>query len=366
MNFYIDRDLHPLYMQLYRQLRDGIISGIFPYNSRLPSKRLLSEETGLSTITIEHAYALLCDEGYTQARERSGYYVIFRPADGFAASAPSTPADHVQIRDSDTDYPGFPVSVLSKTVRRVISERGDAILKKSPNPGCTELREAIKQYLTRNRGINVDIDRIIIGAGAEYLYRIIIELLGRDRLYAIESPSYEKLEQIYRASGAGYELLPLSGDGIDSDALTASKADVLHTTPYRSFPSGVTASASKRHEYIHWADRPGRFIIESDYGSEFSVASKPTEALFALSDRDNIIYLNTFSRTISPAIRIGYMLLPRSLVAPFYERLGFYSCTVPTLDQLVLSELISRGDLERHINRSRRQLRRELLPQHDK
>lgn len=366
MNFFIDKNLHPLYMQLYRQLRDGIISGDFPYNSKLPSKRLLSEETGLSTITIEHAYALLCDEGYTQARERSGYYVIFRPVDGFAASAPALPFISAQVRDKGEAYPGFPVSVLSKTVRRVVAERGDDILKKSPNSGCTELREAIKKYLARNRGINVDIDRIIIGSGAEYLYRILIELLGRDRLYAIESPSYEKLEQIYRASGAGYELLPLSGDGIDSDALIASKADVLHTTPYRSFPSGVTASASKRHEYIHWAQRPGRFIIESDYGSEFSVASKPTEALFALSDRDNIIYLNTFSRTISPAIRIGYMLLPRQLVSPFYEKLGFYSCPVPTLDQLVLSELISRGDLERHINRSRRLLRRELLSQHDK
>ena len=137
-------------------------------------------------------------------------------------------------------------------------------------------------------------------------------------------------------------------------------ADVLHTTPYRSFPSGVTASASKRYEYIRWSDKANRFIIESDYDSEFSVYVKPTETLFALSDKDNVIYLNTFSKTISPSLRVGYMVLPKRLVKPFNDRLGFYSCTVPTFEQFVLAELINNGDFERHINRERRNKRREM------
>lgn len=165
---------------------------------------------------------------------------------------------------------------------------------------------------------------------------------------------------MYRAAGVKYELLPLSDDGIDGAALSDSGADILHTTPYRSFPTGVTASASKRYEYICWAEKGGRFIVESDYDSEFSVSQKPADTLFALSEQDNVIYLNTFSKTISPSMRVGYMVLPKRLVKTFEERLGFYSCTVPTFEQLVLTELLNSGDFERHINRVRRAKRREL------
>ena len=232
-------------------------------------------------------------------------------------------------------------------------------MEKSPNAGCLELRETLRQYLARNRGIYADTEQIIIGSGAEYLYGLIVELLGRDKVYAIEDPSYEKLEQIYRAAGVSCQRLPLSVDGIDSAALNACHADVLHTTPYRSYPSGVTASASKRHEYIHWSNQAQRYIIESDHDSEFSVSSKPTETLFTLAKQDNVIYLNTFSKTISPALHVGYMVLPKKLVAPFAETLGFYSCTVPTFEQFVLAELLRSGDFERHINRVRRKKRKE-------
>lgn len=357
MNYAVNKQEGPAYLQLYRKLRDDIIAGAFPYNTRLPSKRLLADETGLSTVTVEHAYALLCDEGYACARERSGYFVAFRPNAGFAAAGerPVTPE-----RRAGASYPGFPVSVLSRTMRKVLTDCGDAILDKSPNAGCPELRGAIRRYLARNRGIRVDAGQIVVGSGAEYLYGLIVGLLGRERVYALESPSYEKIELIYRAAGARYELLPLAGDGIDSDALAASRADVLHTTPYRSFPSGVTASASKRHEYIRWSAHGGRFLIESDYGSEFSLSAQPMETLFVLSDHDNVIYLNTFSKTISSSMRVGYMVLPRQLVGPFQEKLGFYSSTVPTFEQLVLARLLDDGDFERHINRVRREKRREL------
>lgn len=359
MNYTVNRAERPVYLQIYRQIRDGITSGVFPFNSRLPSKRLLADELGVSTITVEHAYSLLCDEGYTESRERSGYYVIFSPTDGFASPAP-VPVLPKKERMPAAPYPEFPVSVLSKTMRRVLTEYYDVILDKSPNTGRTELRSAIRQYLLRNRGMNADTEQIVVGSGAEYLYTLIVGLLGKDKVFAVESPSYEKIGQIYAAAGVKYELLPLSEDGIDSGALSASAADVLHTTPYRSFPSGVTASASKRYEYILWADKAGRFIIESDYGSEFSVSAKPTETLFKLSDRDNVIYLNTFSKTISSSMRIGYMVIPKKLVGTFREKLGFYSCTVPTFEQLVLTELLNSGDFERHINRVRRNIRKEL------
>ena len=371
MKYVIDKANRPVYLQIYKQLRDDIIEGAFPYNSKLPSKRLLANEIGVSTITVEHAYALLCDEGYAEARERSGFIVIFRKTDGFASSNDSirpsaknsaNASSGMPPRSSSTisAYPEFSVSLLGKVMRKVLSDYQDVLLKKSPNAGCVELRDAIRHYLARNRGIHITLDQIVIGSGAEYLYGLIVALLGRDKVYALETPSYEKMEQIYLAAGVHYELLPLTENGIDSDALAATTADVLHTTPYRSFPSGITATASKRHEYIRWSNKTARFIIESDYGSEFCVSSQPMETLFSLSEHDNVIYLNTFSKTISPSMRIGYMVLPKQLVKPFQEKLGFYSCTVPSFEQYVLTELLNNGDFERHINRVRRNMRKEL------
>lgn len=357
MRYIIDKENRPVYLQLYKQIRDDIIAQNYKYNTKLPSKRSLAEETGVSTITVEHAYALLCDEGYVESRERSGFVVIFRKTDGFAATSSEHHTEHPGHR-VEHNYPDFPLSVISKTMRKVLTDHGDLLLEKSPNCGCTELRNAIRHYLARNRGIQVDVEQIIIGSGSEYLYGLIVELLGRNRIYAIESPSYKKIEQVYKATEITYDPLSLSHSGINSDALAATKASVLHTTPYRSYPSGVTATASKRHEYIRWSEKNDRYIIEDDFESEFSVSTKPTETLFALSNNDNVIYLNTFSKTISPSLRIGYMVLPRHLVKGFNEKLGFYSCTVPTFMQYVLTELINNGDFERHINRVRRRLRK--------
>ena len=358
MRYIVDKEKRPVYLQLYRQLREDIISEYYSYGGKLPSKRSLAEETGVSTITVEHAYALLCDEGYVEAKERSGYIVIFRKTDGFAASGDIQP-EHFTYHEAHT-YPEFPMSVLSKTMRKVLTEHADMAMERSPNAGCLELREAIRQYLARNRGIRVDVDQIIIGSGSEYLYRLIVELLGRNLVYAIEKPSYQKIEEVYRATEIEYDSLPLTNTGINSRALAKTKAHVLHTTPYRSYPSGVMATASKRHEYIRWAEKTGRYIIEDDFESEFSVSTKPTETLFALSEQDNVIYLNTFSMTISSSLRTGYMVLPKHLVEPFHQKLGFYSCTVPTFMQYVLTELIKNGDFERHINRVRRKKRKEL------
>ena len=357
MKYIIDKEKRPVYLQLYNQIRDDIVNDILHYDSKLPSIRSIAEDLEVSTITEEHAYSLLCDEGYVEPKERSGYIVCFRKTDGFASMAKSAHTYH-RAAETSNEYPVFPLSVLSKTMRRVLTDHGDLLLEKSPNYGCTELREAIKQYLARNRGITVGLEQIIIGSGSEYLYGLIIELLGRDRTYAIESPSYKKIEQVYKATEIRYASLPLIDSGIDSAALNNTYATVLHTTPYRSYPSGVTATASKLHEYVRWASKKNRYIIEDDFESEFSVSTKPTETLFALSPNDNVIYLNTFSKTISPSLRIGYMVLPKHLVTEYADKLGFYSCTVPTFMQYVLTELIDNGDFERHINRVRRYLRK--------
>ena len=359
MKYIIDKEKRPVYLQIYNLIRDDILNEILPFNSKLPSIRILAEELTISTITVEHAYALLCDEGYIEARERSGYFVIFRADDGFVSAPTSNiirrlqPSNHIE---TSTD---FPFSVLAKTMRKVISDAGEGMLERSPNLGTLELREAIRIYLAQNRGILADTEQIIIGSGSEHLYTLLVELLGRERIYAIESPSYKKIEQVYKASDVRLEKLPLTLDGIDSATLKNCSADILHISPYRSYPSGVTATASKRHEYLRWAEQGKRYIIEDDFESEFSVSRKPEETLFSHSLRDNVIYMNTFSKTVSPSFRIGYMVLPKALAKEYEEKLGFLSCTVPTYLQLVLAELITNGDFERHINRVRRLKRKQ-------
>ena len=314
MKYLIDENKKsPAYLQLYTQVRDDIIKGIYPHNSKLPSKRIISSDCGVSTVTVEHAYALLCDEGYIESREWSGYFVIFTTDSGFVSPSSKDVSFYVPqaVRSSSFD---FPFSVLAKTMRGVISDLGEGILERSPNLGCAELREAIRIYLAQSRGIIADTEQIIIGSGSEYLYTLLIELFGRNLKYAIESPSYKLIEQVYTAAEISLEKLPLGKDGIESNALQKCNADILHISPYRSYPSGVTATASKRHEYLAWAEKNNSYIIEDDFESEFSVSKKPVETLYSTTLRDNVLYMNTFSMTISPSLRVGYMVLPKSLV----------------------------------------------------
>ncbi|MBQ4093808.1 MAG: PLP-dependent aminotransferase family protein [Oscillospiraceae bacterium] len=356
MNYTVNKTGEFAYLQLYRALRQDITDGRLPYGSKLPSKRLLSEESGASIITVEHAYAILCDEGYAEARARSGYYVIYR--EGELAAPPvhteQPPRRQTALRSD------FPFSVLARTMRRVLSERGAEILQRSSSRGCEELRQALCAYLARSSGISVQPQQIVIGAGAEYLYSLVPQLLGREQVFALEQPGYPKIGQVYAAQGVNTVQLPLEADGIESAALWGCDAAVLHVTPFHSYPSGVTASASKRREYLRWAKQRGGYIVEDNYDSELTVSKKNEDTLFSQSEEGRVIYINTFSQTVSPALRVGYMVLPQSLVQRYRERLGFYACTVPVFEQLVLAALLQSGDFERHINRVRRARRKAL------
>ena len=350
------------YMQLYQRIRKEIIEGAWPHGSRLPSKRTLAAENGISVVTVEHAFSLLCDEGYAESRPRSGYYVTYRAGDLYAQPGAKAAAESSPVFAGEPDpgdaAPLFPYSVLSRAMRKVLALQGEKLLIKSPGSGLPELKDAISAYLMRSRGIRVSREQIIIGSGAEYLYGIVVQLLGHDCIYALEDPSYEKIRRVYEMNGVKTELLAMGNDGILSSALSASRAAVLHVTPYNSWPSRVTASASKRAEYIRWVQAREAYIVEDDYDSEFTLLSKPEDTLFSLEPDHRVLYLNTFSRTIAPSLRAGYLVLPPDLVPLYEEKMGFISCTVPVFEQYLLAELIEDGDFERHINRVRRQRRK--------
>lgn len=343
----------PAYIQIYNQLRQDIAEGLLPPGTRLPSKRFLAGELGVSVITVEHAYELLVDEGYAVSRQRSGYYVELG---GSAAALPIKRAALEDMSAALKPMEDFPFSVLAKTMRKTLSDYDRRILIKSPSCGCMELREAIAAYLGRSRGLNVKPEQIVVGSGAEYLYSLVVQLLGRERVFALEDPSYEKIRRVYEANGANCVMLKLGEDGILSSELQSCTALSLHVTPFHSYPSGVTASAAKRREYAVWALEREGYVIEDDYDSEFASLTGQIETIFSLAP-ERVIYLNTFSKILAPSMRTGFMVLPQPLLEEYQRRLGFYSCTVPVFDQYVLAEFINGGHMERYINRRRRKQR---------
>ena len=325
----------PKYYRLYTCIREDILRAELLPGQKLPSKRALAEHLHVSIATVSGAYEQLVDEGYLAAKPRSGYYVsaISRLPSGSAAQPRlrMLPADDAPAREA-SGY-GFRYSALTKLMREVIADCGTRLLEKPPHYGCAELRNAI----------------------AEYLYGLIVQLLGRERVYGLEDPGYEKIRQVYAANGAVCELLPMSDDGIRADALQRTDATVLHVTPFHSFPTGITTSAAKRSEYLAWAAGRDAILIEDDFDSEFSENKKPLQTLYSMDRRGCVIYINTFSHSLAPSMRMGYMVLPEALMARYREQLGFYSCSVPLFDQYVLARFISQGYFERHLNRLRRQ-----------
>ena len=347
----------PKYYQLYTAVREDILRGELRPGQKLPSRRALAEHLHVSVVTVSGAYEQLVDEGYLAAKPRSGYYV------SAISSLPQQTRQQTRLHllPADPAAPqaqsgyGFRYSALTKLMREVIADCGTKLLEKPPHYGCAELRNAIADYLLRYRGMLAQPDCIVVGSGAEYLYGLIVQLLGRERIYGLEDPGYEKVRQVYAANGAVCELLPMSNDGIDAGALTQARASVLHITPFHSFPTGITTSAAKRSEYLAWAAARGAILVEDDFDSEFSENKKPLQTLYSMDRRGCVIYVNTFSHSLAPSMRMGYMVLPESLMALYREKLGFYSCSVPLFDQYVLARFISQGYFERHLNRLRRQ-----------
>lgn len=384
------RDEKSKYYYLYSAIKEDILSGVLKKNEKLPSKRSLAEHLGVSLITVETAYQMLKEEGYIESRERSGYYVTELKLLGKKISIQETlellerknkkvlqlieeprgtESETLQYEKEQlwTEYSGtqtieeksfFPESVYFKTIRSVLTEYGSELLEKSPNEGCAILRNAIAKYLLRYRGIFAQPEQIIVGSGAEHLYSAIVRMFGNEKVYGLEEPSYKQIRMAYEGMGAKCEMLKMGMEGILSTELENTKADILHVTPFHSYPSGVTATVRKRQEYLEWAKQWGRIIIEDDFDSEFFMPGKPIDTLYMSDDSQSVIYINTFSKSLSPSIRIGYMILPEKYIELYREKMGDFSCTVPVLDQYVLAEFIDRGHFEQHLNRVRRKRER--------
>lgn len=345
---------------LYESIKKDICEGRLLKNTKLPSKRELAQHLCVSVITIENAYQILQSEGYIVSKNRCGFYVADinfvktfrhqRTADRSFNYLKEEELPDKQLLGAENSIEG-----MSKVIRKILTYEKDIFLRVSSIEGCAVLRNAIADYLLRFRGLRANPENIIIGAGSEYLYRICITLLGQEKNVGIEFPSYEKIEKIYHSMGVKTIHLKMGEDGITTKALSNCNADYLHVTPFHSQPTGVTAGARKRYEYLEWAEKHNALIIEDDFDSETSFFFKPIDTLFQTDKQGRIIYINTFTKSISPGIRVAYMILPDKLLAEYRRKLNFLSCSVPVFWQYVLASYISEGYFERHLGRKRRQ-----------
>ena len=345
----------PLYEALYRCIRRDILSGKLAAGEKLPSKRALAAHLEVSKITVEAAYNQLLTEGYIRSEEKVGYFAENLQKLPSPAPIPEAAVQHAEdLIDLTGDSPShFPFSVWSRLQREVMLDLGEGLLLPLHKQGLPQLRCAIARHLQQFRGMQVDPDNILIGAGTDFLYNLLVQLLGRDKRYGVEEPGYSKIQKIYEAAGAACNLLNLDKEGVDPEDL--GDTQVLHISPSHHFPSGIVMSNARRRTLLDWAAADSdRYIIEDDYDSEFRFNAHPMPALHTLDGGSKVIYLNTFSKTLAPSIRISYMVLPGSLMEKFRRTLGFYSCTVPSFEQYTLDRFISRGHFEKHINRMRK------------
>ena len=357
-----------LYEQLYRCVKEDILSGRLAAGEKLPSKRALASHLEISVITVKNAYEQLMAEGYLSGVEKRGYFVssvlppvtAAPPAPQETAAEPEERQWFLDLVTNSIDAEDFPFTVWARLMRQTILERGTGLLHSTPPQGAWALRRAIAAHLRQFRGMDAGAEQIIVGAGTEVLYTLLVQLFGRERIYGVEDPGYGKIARIYRSNGAAVAAIPLDDAGLSAEELRCSGADVVHISPSHHYPTGRVMPITRRQELLHWAqERPERIILEDDYDSEFRFVGRPIPTLFSIDGGEQVVYLNTFSKTIAPSIRISFMVLPRHLLADFQEKLGFYACTVSAFEQYTLASFLSGGYYEKHLSRMRKHYRQK-------
>ena len=361
LTYSLDKNKGHLSKELYKALKRDIEEGNLKRGEKLPSKRAFARNCSVSTITVQNAYDQLVSEGYITAVEKKGYYVsdsvVKKKAKISYYVEEDQEASIVELPDlsnNRVNVDNFPFSIWSRLMRKTMAEKQKQLLSPMATEGVYELRKAISHHLSSFRGMAVSPSQVLVGAGTEYLYSLIIQLLGRDKTYAIEDPGYMKLERIYESNGVKSTRVQLDEKGLSLEMLEDSGADIAHISPNHHYPTGITMPLDRRYEILSWAaGKEDRYILEDDYDSEFRVSRNPFPTLYTLDGSGSVIYMNTFSKSLASTVRISYMVLPFDLAERFKEKLSFYSSTVSSFEQYTLASFILDGYFEKHINRMR-------------
>lgn len=353
-----------LYEYLYKCIKNDILQGTIKAGEKLPSKRTFAKNLGISVITVENAYEQLIAEGYIYSIPKKGFYVTDLKKE-VEAEKKTVTREMVPITGGESGYFAdftsnqtqselFPFTVWTRMIREVLGENQIQLMTNPPCGGIYPLREAIAKYLKEFRDMTVLPEQIIIGAGTEYLYGLLIQLLGREKVYAVENPGYRKIAKIYRSWKVACEYIDMDEEGVRIEELQRKQVDILHISPSHHYPTGIVMPVSRRYELLGWASKSSRhYIIEDDYDSELRLGGQPIPTMQSIDVSDRVIYMNTFTKTLASTVRISYMILPPPLLEQFYERLSFYSCSVSNFEQYTLGKFIEEGFFEKHINRLR-------------
>lgn len=356
-------DKMPLYEQIYRYIKENIVAGRISYREKLPSTRLLAKHLEVSRSTVELAYGQLLSEGYIESEPYRGFFAA--QMDGLVhltqeqkicveEKADEKEPYRFDFTPNGVDLKGFPYSAWRKLSKDILLDDKVELFRLGEPQGEKSFREAICKYLYQARGVNCSPSQVIVGAGSDYLLMLLCSVIGRSRVIAMENPTYKQAYRMF--AGQAYRVCPVEMDacGMKVDSLCKTGADMAYVTPSHQYPTGIVMPVKRRMELLKWANEErGRYIIEDDYDSEFRYKGKPIPALQGFDGHGNVIYLGTFSKSIAPAIRMSYMVLPEELLRVYREKCGFINSTVSVVDQLIVQRFIEEGYYERHLNKTR-------------
>ncbi len=352
----------PLYEQIYEYIKKDIQDSRIPYGEKLPSTRALSRHLEVSRSTVELAYEQLLSEGYVESKPCRGYFVAqIDELYQLKKSKSEISRPEVQKKEyrfdftpNGVDLNSFPYRIWRKLSRDILMDGQTELFRTGDSKGEYGFRNAICGYLYQARGVECTPDQIIIGAGNDYMLMLLCSILGRNHRLAFEDPTYMQAYRLFRC--LSYETVPVSMDksGMKVEELVKTGADIAYVTPSHQYPTGIVMPVGRRQELLKWADQEeGRYIIEDDYDSEFRYKGKPIPALQGMDVREKVIYLGTFSKSVAPAIRLSYMVLPMPLLKVYEEKNRFIHSTVSKVDQRIVQKFIEDGYYERHLNKTR-------------
>lgn len=358
----------PLYEQLYLHIRQAIVDDTLTTGTKLPSKRKLSDFIDVSQTTVELAYAQLLAEGYIESVPRKGFYVLpqeelyVRRNDGMQTiePLPMKKTYTFDVYPSQIDTAAFPFERWRRHIKQIVTEENSDLLTLGSVQGDLVLRQEIATYLYHSRGVSCSPEQIIVGSGTEQLLPQLLDLLTDAKTFGIEDPGYPLTKQLFEHQQRHYIPIPVDESGLVVDRLETEQIDAVYVTPAHQFPTGTILSVSRRQRLLNWASDRQTYIIEDDYDSEFRYSGKPIPSLQSMDQNERVIYLSTFSKSLMPSLRIGYMVLPPQLLNRYRERYRHFTCSVPRFEQQTLAAFMAHGDFEKHLNRMRKTYRRKL------
>ena len=354
------------YLSIYEDIKNTILDGTYPIHSKLPSKRELSGFYNVSVITIDRAYQQLITEGYVLSIERKGYYVNEMPQHLFY-HAKNRDHNHTNIHDANEQKytqinTYFPHSTWAKLSRRVLSDHQNMMDSPVDPQGLMGLRHEIVKFLEIYRGIHASVEQIVIGSGSQAMIQLLIALIGRSYTFVMEEPGFTRLKNIVRYSGVQVNTVLLDSQGALINRIDTNQPTIVHITPSHQYPKGIVMPIARRIECLNWvSSNPDRYILEDDYDSEFRFQGQPIPALQSLDQTSRVIYMNTFSKSLSPSLKINYLVLPKSLLAQYQNIKHMMPCSVPIFEQLVLMEFMKNQYFEKHLNRVKKIYRKKAL-----